>query len=120
MSVGELGRAWGGRAAYHGSELGEVSPLLWRLWKASSTILLTFWADSLQDPNPNLPTGMVELVAEKVDLLNSVTGSLPLVVSEDPEAEEPKEDTRLKHRVLDLRCEPLPSSPSEGPFACPL
>jgi len=56
-----------------------------------------------KDPNPTLPTGAVEMVATEVQLLNSVTGSLPLMVSDDPEAEEPKEDTRLKHRVLDLR-----------------
>jgi len=55
-----------------------------------------------KDPNPNIPTGMVEVVAEEVSLLNAVQGGLPLAVAET-EGEEPKEDTRLKNRVLDLR-----------------
>eukprot|EP00873_Tetraselmis_striata_P022037 jgi/Tetstr1/442301/TSEL_030442.t1 len=55
-----------------------------------------------KDPNPNIPTGLVEVVAEEVVLLNAVARSLPLAVAET-EGEEPKEDTRLKNRVLDLR-----------------
>ena len=57
----------------------------------------------MQDPNPNIPSGKVEMVAEETVMLNAVSGGLPLNVSEDPKAEEPKEETRLKNRVLDLR-----------------
>lgn len=45
----------------------------------------------------------VELLAEHVEVLNVVTKPLPFPVSEAEETEAPKEDTRLKNRVLDLR-----------------
>lgn len=45
----------------------------------------------------------MELLAENVEVLNIVSRSLPFPVSEAEEVEAPKEDTRLKHRVLDLR-----------------
>ena len=57
----------------------------------------------VQDPNPNIPSGKVEMIAEDVIMLNAISGGLPLSISEDPKAEEPKEETRLKNRVLDLR-----------------
>lgn len=47
---------------------------------------------------------MVELVAEKVVLLNTVAKSLPMKVSgTEEENAAVAEETRLKHRVLDLR-----------------
>ena len=36
-----------------------------------------------KDPNPNMATGEVELVAEKVTLLNTVSGSLPFLPADD-------------------------------------
>jgi aspartyl-tRNA synthetase len=57
-----------------------------------------------KDPNPNLPTGNVELVAESVQILNAVTKLLPFPISEREEQEPPREELRLKNRVLDLRC----------------
>ncbi|KAG2485593.1 hypothetical protein HYH03_015657 [Edaphochlamys debaryana] len=56
-----------------------------------------------KDPNPKIPTGQLEVLADCVDVLNVVTRPLPFPVSEAEEQEPPKEDTRLKHRVLDLR-----------------
>ncbi|PNW78813.1 hypothetical protein CHLRE_09g390986v5 [Chlamydomonas reinhardtii] len=56
-----------------------------------------------KDPNPKIPTGQLEVLAESVDILNVVTRSLPFPISEAEEQEPPKEDTRLKNRVLDLR-----------------
>ncbi|KXZ54353.1 hypothetical protein GPECTOR_5g434 [Gonium pectorale] len=69
-----------------------------------------------KDPNPRIPTGQLELLAESVTILNTVTRPLPFPISEAEEVEPPKEDTRLKHRVLDLRVQPgewyaLPQSP---------
>jgi len=56
------------------------------------------------DPNPNMPTGMVEVVAEEIDVLNAAGTLLPFSVSATEKAKEvPGEETRLKHRVLDLR-----------------
>ena len=64
---------------------------------------LTCGSYSAQDPNANIPSGKVEIVAEAVTMLNAVSGGLPLNVSVAPNTEEPKEETRLKNRVLDLR-----------------
>ncbi len=51
-------------------------------------------------------TGDVELVVDDVTVLNTVTGSLPFPISAgEPGAEEaPREEMRLRHRILDLRC----------------
>lgn len=61
-----------------------------------------------KDPNPRLPTGAVELVeVEDLQILNAVSKPLPFTVGEGGEdslpAGGPKEELRLKHRVLDLR-----------------
>lgn len=55
-----------------------------------------------KDPNPALPTGDVELVADDVVLLNAVAaGGLPFLPADvDTDL---GEETRLRHRVLDLR-----------------
>ena len=54
-------------------------------------------------PNPKLPTGLWELAAERVSVLNTVTQKLPFLPAE--EGGELKEDVRLRHRILDLRQE---------------
>ncbi|KAI8466369.1 MAG: aspartyl-tRNA synthetase [Monoraphidium minutum] len=56
-----------------------------------------------KDPNPKLPTGGVELLATSVRVLNGVGRLLPFPVSEAEEGEPPREELRLKNRVLDLR-----------------
>jgi aspartyl-tRNA synthetase len=60
-----------------------------------------------QDPNPRLPTGEIELEAFDITVLNTVTRPLPFPVGQSAEELEasggPKEEVRLKHRVLDLR-----------------
>lgn len=56
-----------------------------------------------KDPNPKMPTGLVELVAEDITVLNTVTKLLPFPVSADDEQEVPREELRLRNRVLDLR-----------------
>lgn len=54
------------------------------------------------DPNPNLPTGAVELRAVRVERLSAArTPAIP--VYRAPEEELPSEELRLRHRVLDLR-----------------
>ena len=53
-----------------------------------------------KSPNPNLPTGQVELCVEDLAVLNSVSGSLPFLPVDEMM---PREETRLRHRVLDLR-----------------
>lgn len=55
------------------------------------------------DPNPQLPSGQVELIPSRVAVLNTVPPKLPLLPS-DPSL--PREETRLRNRVLDLRLTP--------------
>lgn len=52
--------------------------------------------------NPKLPTGMVEIYADQIELLNAVRKQLPFQVS-TAEAETVKEELRLRYRYLDLR-----------------
>ena len=52
-------------------------------------------------PNEKLPTGLIEIVPEKVEVLGKrVTNALPLEISHSLEA---GEDARLRYRFLDLR-----------------
>ena len=55
--------------------------------------------------NPRLGSGGVEVVARRVEVLNRVEGSLPFPVSASAGApvQAPREETRLRHRVMDLR-----------------
>jgi aspartyl-tRNA synthetase len=54
------------------------------------------------DPNPELPTGHVELRATKLQRFSAArTPAIP--VYRAPEEKEPSEELRLRHRVLDLR-----------------
>ncbi|AFY32689.1 aspartate--tRNA ligase [Calothrix sp. PCC 7507] len=52
--------------------------------------------------NPRLPTGEVEIYADKIELLNAVRKQLPFQVS-TADTETVREDLRLKYRYLDLR-----------------
>jgi len=53
--------------------------------------------------NPKLPTGEIEILANKVNVLNPVTKNLPFSVSIHDNDEFTKEEIRLRHRYLDLR-----------------
>lgn len=54
-----------------------------------------------KDPNPRIPTGKLELEVENVKLLNAVSRKLPFLPADEDGAL--GEETRLRHRVLDLR-----------------
>lgn len=57
-----------------------------------------------KDPNPKMKTGQIEVMATDIQVLNIVTKALPFALSEhDGEDEEPREELRMKNRVLDLR-----------------
>lgn len=73
------------------------------------------------DPNPRLPTGSLEVVASNIMVLNTMTRPLPFPITDPTDAASThaaatpaaarhasagggvKEETRLRHRVLDLR-----------------
>jgi len=52
--------------------------------------------------NPKLPTGEVEIYADQIELLNSLSKQLPFQVS-SADTETVREELRLKYRYLDLR-----------------
>ncbi len=51
------------------------------------------------NPNPNIPTGYLEVLASKLEVLNTAE-TTPFIISDDTDA---KEDLRLTYRYLDLR-----------------
>ncbi len=54
--------------------------------------------------NPNLPTGEIEIYADRIELLSAVKTQLPFQIS-TAEEENIREELRLKYRYLDLRRE---------------
>jgi aspartyl-tRNA synthetase len=54
-------------------------------------------------PNPNLPSGEIEIIATDVGLLNR-SKPMPFAIADEVDA---NENTRLKYRFLDLRRAPL-------------
>ena len=54
--------------------------------------------------NPNIATGEVEVVAEKIDVLGKRLNNLPFEINADKEI---REDLRLQYRFLDLRNEKI-------------
>ena len=52
-----------------------------------------------KDKNPNLETGEIEVVVDKVEIINNAK-TTPLIIADETDA---LEDTRLKYRYLDLR-----------------
>lgn len=51
------------------------------------------------NPNPNLKTGKIEVLADKIEVVNTAK-TTPLIIADETDA---LEDTRLKYRYLDLR-----------------
>ncbi len=51
-------------------------------------------------PNPDMPTGMIEVVPDKIEILGKCYEQLPFEVATSTQS---REDTRLKYRFLDLR-----------------
>ena len=54
-------------------------------------------------PNPKLPTGEIEVVVDKYELLSSAK-TTPMLIQDETDA---LEETRLKYRYLDLRRNPI-------------
>ena len=52
-----------------------------------------------ETPNPKMKTGEIEVLADKIDVVNTAINP-PLIVADETDA---LEDTRLKYRYLDLR-----------------
>ncbi len=78
-------------------------PLLSRLREipTESTVAVTGTVALRSAPNEKLPTGLIEIIPEKAEILGKrVTQALPFEVNRSTEA---GEDARLKYRFLDLR-----------------
>ena len=66
-----------------------------------STISVTGTVRERESKNPKLPTGEIEVVPEKIEVLGKcVHNQLPFEINKSREADE---NTRLKYRFLDLR-----------------
>ena len=66
-----------------------------------STISVTGTVRERESKNPRLPTGEIEVVPEKIEVLGKcVHNQLPFEINKSREADE---NTRLKYRFLDLR-----------------
>ncbi|MBP5532978.1 MAG: aspartate--tRNA ligase [Lachnospiraceae bacterium] len=66
-----------------------------------STISVTGTVRERSSKNPNLPTGDIEVVPEKIEILGKcIYNELPFEINRSKEADE---NTRLKYRFLDLR-----------------
>ncbi|MDO5153128.1 MAG: aspartate--tRNA ligase [Eubacteriales bacterium] len=66
-----------------------------------STISVTGTVRERESKNPKLPTGEIEVVPEKIEVLGKcVHNQLPFEINKSKEADE---NTRLKYRFLDLR-----------------
>ena len=57
--------------------------------------------------NPKMPTGDIEVIAEKIEILGKCKPELPFEINSDMET---REDLRLEYRFLDLRNEKLHNS----------
>ena len=72
--------------------------------RAEWVVAVTGTVRERKDKNSKILTGDVELLAESVDILNTVGKSLPFSISgDDDDSEKTSEEVRLKNRVLDLR-----------------
>lgn len=69
-----------------------------------STISMEGTVELRGDVNSNMPTGDIEVLLEKVEVLGKRLKPLPFEINSDKET---KEDLRLKYRFLDLRNEKL-------------
>ena len=65
-----------------------------------SVIAVTGKVVERQSKNPKMPTGDIEIIAENIEILGACNKQLPFEISE---AENTREDLRLKYRFLDLR-----------------
>ena len=65
-----------------------------------STLRVTGTVALRSSPNPDLPTGLIEIEPETVEVLGKCTEALPFEI---PMSLSSREDVRLKYRFLDLR-----------------
>ena len=65
-----------------------------------STVRVTGTVVKRSSPNENLPTGLIEIEPDEIEVLGKCFSALPFEVSNSLSS---REDTRLKYRFLDLR-----------------
>ena len=65
-----------------------------------STVSITGKVALRSNPNKNIPTGLIEIIPEDIEILGKCYETLPFEVAKSTES---REETRLKYRFLDLR-----------------
>ena len=65
-----------------------------------STVSITGKVALRSNPNKNIPTGLIEVLPEEIEILGRCYEALPFEVAKSTES---REETRLKYRFLDLR-----------------
>lgn len=65
-----------------------------------STVAVEGTVIKRSSPNPDMPTGMIEIRPDKIEVLGKCYEQLPFEVATSTQS---REDTRLKYRFLDLR-----------------
>lgn len=65
-----------------------------------STVSITGTVNLRKDANPNMKTGEIEILLDKITILGKCLNVLPFEINRSKEA---SEETRLKYRYLDLR-----------------
>lgn len=84
----------------------DSNPDVWRIGqklKLESVVCISGSVRLRQQPNPHIPTGKFEIVADEISLLNTMNKILPFPISGAEETESPGEETRLRDKILDLR-----------------
>ena len=69
-----------------------------------SCIYVSGKVEERSNKNPKMPTGDIEVIAQKIEVLGKCKPELPFEINSDIET---KEDLRLEYRFLDLRNEKL-------------
>lgn len=84
----------------------KTSPEMWKTGqslKLESVVCIQGNVRFRTQPNPHLETGKIEILADKMTVLNIMNRILPFSISASEAGELPGEETRLREKILDLR-----------------
>ncbi len=84
------------------SDAPEVLAALARELRSEFVIAISGVVRERSNPNPKIPTGMIEILTEEIEIINRAELP-PFEISEHDESNTANEELRLKYRFLDLR-----------------